>query len=406
MLTHHNILQNMRQARAVLHLTGQDKMLSLLPAWHAYERMLDYVAMAVGATLTYTDRRRIKEDLKKVQPTVFAAVPRIWEMLHDGIVTHGKKLDGLKGKILRKSLSAAREVGGGRGSPWTRMVHRFASRKIYPTIREVTGGNLRIAISGGGALPRHVDEGMLGVGIPIINGYGLTETSPLVALRLAADTQAGAVGPPVPDTEFKVRDLEGTELPQGKTGVLYVRGPQIMRGYYQNEEATAKVLDSEGWFNTGDLGHLDAEGRVWITGRAKDTIVLASGENVEPEPLETAIKTSAYIQQVVVVGQDRKQLGALLVVDDDSLEKAIPRSEWTVADGWIVGESVLALLRKEMSSTLTTAEGFRSFERVGPFRARCEAFSPENGLLTPTLKLKRHVVTKTFATTLAEMFGD
>ncbi len=404
MLTHANVLSNVRAVTDVLAIEPTDTFLSVLPAWHMYERIMDYLALATGASLVYTDRRRIKEDLANVRPTVFAAVPRIWEMLHDGLVGHAAKLAGLRGALLRAALRLSRLVGSGRAHLGQRLLHAVCEPLVLRKVRSTLGGRLRLCVSGGGALPRHVDETLLGIGLPLRNGYGLTETSPVASVRLPHQTQPGHIGPPLPHTRIEARAADGTPCRVGETGVLWIQGPQVMRGYYENPARTAEVLTRDGWFNSGDLGHIDADGNVWITGRAKDTIVLAGGENVEPEPVEAVIKTSPLIEQVVVVGQDQKHLGALLVPRLDALEARIPRTEWDARDGLLHGPAVHALLRGELDRLVVREAGLRPCDRVAVLRVLAEPLTPENGLLTQTMKVRRHVVAQRFAGVLATMF--
>jgi long-chain acyl-CoA synthetase len=376
----------------------------VLPAWHMYERIMDYLALATGAQLVYTDRRRIKEDLAGVKPTIFAAVPRIWEMLHDGLVAHAQKLPGLKGKLLRRGLALSRLVGGRRARLGQRAQHALLDRIVLQKVRATLGGRLRLCVSGGGSLPRHVDETMLGLGLPLKNGYGLTETSPVASVRLPHQRDPGHIGPPLPGTRIEPRRADGTRCQQGETGVLWIHGPQVMQGYYENPTRTAEALSADRWFNSGDLGHVDAAGNVWITGRAKDTIVLAGGENVEPEPVEAAIKTSPFVEQAVVLGQDQKALGALLVVRAERLEQAIPRDRWELRDGVLHAREVQTLLRRELDRVLVRDNGIRPCDRVAQFRALAEPMTPENGLLTQTMKVRRHVVAERFAPLVASMF--
>ncbi len=405
MLSHGNVLANMRAVRQVLKFSHEDCFLSVLPAWHMYERIIDYLALAVGGQLVYTDRRSIKDDLAAVRPTVFAAVPRVWEMLHDGIVQQSAKSKGLRGFLLRQALATSRLVGGRRAGPLARVQHAALERLVLTKVRARFGGRLRLCVSGGGALPRHVDETLLGMGLPILNGYGLTETSPVAAVRLPERNAPGHIGPPLPETEIEPRRADGTPCAAGETGVLWIRGPQVMQGYYENTRKTAEVL-REQWFDSGDLGHRDASGNLWITGRAKDTIVLAGGENVEPEPVETMIKTSPLIEQAICVGQDQKVLGALLVPHRELLEQRVPRERWAVRDGIVESKEVQALLRAELDALLTRANGCRPCDRVGPFRVLAEPLTPENGLLTQTLKVRRHLVAERFGGVIAAMFAS
>lgn len=405
MLTHGNVLANLRTVQDVLHITASDSFLSVLPAWHMYERIMDYLALGTGAQLVYTDRRRIKDDLATVRPTVFAAVPRIWEMLHDGLVGHSQKLPGWRGKLLRKSLHVSRLVGSGRAHLGHRMLHAGLRPLVLRKVLAGFGGRLRLCVSGGGALPRHVDETLLGIGLPLRNGYGLTETSPVASVRLLHQRDPGHIGPPLPDTAIEARHDDGRCCATGQIGVLWIRGPQVMRGYYDNPRKTAEVLTADGWFNSGDLGRIDAHGNVWITGRAKDTIVLAGGENVEPEPIETIVKTSPLIEQAMCTGQDQKGLGALLVPNLEALEREVPRADWDVHDGEIRSQAVRALLRRELDRLLVRDNGCRPCDRVTTFRVLAEPMTPENGLLTHTLKVRRHVVAERHAPLLTAMFG-
>ncbi len=403
MLTQRNLLSNITATNEVLRIQRDDVFLSVLPAWHMYERILEYIAFATGAQLVYTDRRRIKEDLQAVRPTAFAAVPRIWEMLHDAIVDRVDQLSGFQRRLLRTTLDMCRRVGGRRCTLVGRAMHWVLDKTILPKLRGATGGRLRLAVSGGGSLPAHVDELLIGIGIPLLNGYGLTETSPVAAVRLPQDNRVGTIGLPIPGTEIQVRCPEGRPLPSGQTGVIWIRGPQVMPGYFRNEEATTRVLDAAGWFNSGDLGALEPGGHIKITGRAKDTIVLASGENVEPEPLEETLKTSPLIQQAVVVGQDCKTLGALVVPNFEALERRIPRANWQEEGGLIRSPAARALYRDEIARLVAPCEGFRPCQTITGFQLLAEPLTVENGYLTQTLKVKRRVVHEQLAPVIASI---
>ncbi|HZN39235.1 MAG TPA: long-chain fatty acid--CoA ligase [Planctomycetota bacterium] len=404
MLTHNNVLSNTRAVAQVLEVTSEDSFLSVLPAWHMYERIMDYLALATGAQLVYTERRRIKEDLLAVRPTVFAAVPRIWEMLHDGIVGYSLKTTGLRGSLLRHSLQLSRRVGSGNAHLGHRLLHAVARQLVLRKVLAKFGGRLRLCVSGGGSLPRHVDETLLGMGLPLLNGYGLTETSPVASVRLPGRNESRHIGPPLPHTKIEPRHCDGRPCAVGETGILWIHGPQVMRGYYENPNKTAEVLTQDGWFNSGDLGHVDARGNVWITGRAKDTIVLASGENVEPEPIETVIKTSPFVEQAVCLGQDQKGLGVLLVPMAEALEHKVPRCDWDVRNGEIHGKAVLDLMRAELDRLIVRQNGCRPCDRVTAMRVLAEPMTPDNGLLTHTLKVRRHVVVRRFASIIESMW--
>jgi len=326
-------------------------------------------------------------------------------MLHDGVVNHSLKLTGWRGRLLRRALWLSRVVGSGQDTFGHRLQHAAMRVLVLRKILAMFGGRLRLCVSGGGALPRHVDETLLGIGLPLLNGYGLTETSPVASLRRPGDNEPGHIGPPLPGTAIEARAADGRRCAAGETGVLWIRGPQVMRGYYENLTRTIEVLTADGWFNSGDLGHVDARGIVWITGRAKDTIVLAGGENVEPEPIETLVKTSPFVEQAVCLGQDQKGLGALIVPMVDALERAVARDQWDMQDGELRGKAVHALLRRELDRLLVRENGCRPCERVATFRILAESMTAENGLLTHTLKVRRHKVAERYAGIITAMFG-
>ncbi|MBI5852645.1 MAG: long-chain fatty acid--CoA ligase [Planctomycetes bacterium] len=402
-LTHGNLLENIRMVEEVVRFEPGDRAISVLPSWHSYERIMDYVLLSAGSKLVYSDRRRVKEDLRVVKPTIFVAVPRMWEVIHDGIVAHCRKQTGMRRRLLEFVLANSKAVGARRAGPFGRAIHAVFARTILPRFLEATGGRLRIAVSGGGSLPAHVDECLLGIGVPLLNGYGLTETSPVVALRRPEDNVPYTIGPPVPRTQCEVRDDAGGPLPAGKIGLIWIKGPQVMRGYWRNDDQTRQVL-VDGWLNSGDLGCWTERGHLRITGRAKDTIVLAGGENVEPERIETQIKTSPLVEQVVVLGQDQKTLGALLVPAFECLAQEIPETDWDRRDGVLRGAAVQKCFRAELDRLVTRATGFRSLERIASFRVLAEPMSAENGLLTQTMKVRRHVVAERFAPLIDELF--
>ena len=250
-------------------------------------------------------------------------------------------------------------------------------------------------------------------------GYGLTETSPVLSARRPWQNLRGAAGQPIPLTEIKVVDLDTRqELPQGDRGLVLARGPQIMPGYYRNPEATQKAIDPEGWFDTGDLGWISRDGNVVLTGRAKDTIVLTNGENIEPQPIEDACIRSPYIDQIMLVGQDQRSLGALIVPNLEALQAwATPQALFMAVPGddtpvrtdctaiTLEDERVQKLFRDELGREVKDRPGYRPDDRVGPFQLILEPFSVENGLLTQTLKVRRPVVTERYRDMINAMFG-
>jgi long-chain acyl-CoA synthetase len=400
MLSHGNVRSNVDGALATLDLHSGGKMLSILPAWHMYERIKEYVAIAAGCPLVYTDRRRLRDDLRNESPELTALVPRIWEQLAGGLKQRLDKAPTWKRAVLIPLFALGNRVADGKAGPLTRAIHQRLSRALLKPVWAALGGKLRLGVSGGGALPRETDRFLVSLGLPILQGYGLTETSPVVTVRDPKRNRAGSVGPALPGTEIQVRSAEGQLLPKGESGEIWVRGPQRMQGYFRDEERTRAVIDAEGWLHTGDLGHLDHHDELWITGRCKDTIVLVGGENVEPEPIECQLRTSPWIHQVVLVGQDKKQVGALIVPDPEMLNNEAPEDQRS-PDSPFVREK----LRAEIDRLLGPGSAFRPVDRVGPFHVMPQAFSYEDGTETATLKLRRNVIHERFGREIDGLFG-
>ena len=304
-LTHANLLHQIRSLACVAYPKPGDPVLSVLPIWHAYERSASYYFLSCACTQTYTTIKQLKKDLPRVQPIAMATVPRLWESVQAGFEEVVKTFPPSRQRLLRAALSnsAAQRQALRRANDlmlepvsWAGRfqaagvaclrwpLHALASALLWPKVRrQLSGGQLAYPISGGGAIAPHIDAFFEAVGIELLVGYGLTETSPVISCRRPWHNIRGSSGLPLPGTEFRVVDPEsGVHLGFRQRGRVFVRGPQVMGGYWGKPEATAKVLDADGWFDTGDLGMLLADGSVALTGRAKDTIVLSSGENIEP----------------------------------------------------------------------------------------------------------------------------
>jgi long-chain acyl-CoA synthetase len=410
-LTHLNLAANVAQVLAIIDwLPVGSTSLSILPPWHMFEQMVEYAMVELGVQIVYSDRRHFSRDLARFRPVVLGAVPRLWLALEEGVRARLSAAPPRRRRLvewaLARAIARARvsrlgaeapsgtAAPGRFSAPLDFLLHRLLLRKIARAL-----GVDRLArglpISGGGSLPEHVDSFFAALGVPLLNGYGLTETSPVLALRRPGHRRGGTVGPPVADTEIEIRDPETrAPLAPGRRGVIHARGPQVMQGYFEDPAATARVLAADGWFDTGDLGHLDAHGELAITGRAKDTIVLLSGENVEPEPIENALMASPRIAQVVVVGQDQRHLAALVV---PRLEPGAPPPPPAELERTI---------RAEIDARIATDRGFRPNERIARFVVLDLPFTVESGLLSQTLKVKRAVVAERFAEQIARLFAD
>ena len=417
-LTHANLLHQMSSLACVAYPEPGAPVLSVLPIWHAYERSASYYFLSCACTQTYTTIKQLKKDLPRVRPIAMATVPRLWEAVQAGFEDVLKTFPPSRQRLLRaalansaaqrKAMRTARNLLLDPVSELERLralasaalrwpLHALASTLIWPKLRrQLSGGQLAYPISGGGAIAPHIDAFFEAVGIELLVGYGLTETSPVVSCRRPWRNIRGSSGLPMPQTAFRIVDPEtGQPLAFRQRGRVLVRGPQVMAGYLGKPEASAKVLDADGWFDTGDLGMLLPDGSVALTGRAKDTIVLSSGENIEPGPLEEALVASPLIEQVMLVGQDERQLGALIVPRPEAILAWAKDSGVTVADdlgGQPGNPALLRLLMRECNRLLKQRAGSRGDERLTGV-VLVDAFSIENGLLTQTLKQRRDRIT-------------
>lgn len=431
-LSHANLLHQVRTLGVAVAPRPGDRVLSVLPIWHAYERAAEYFLLACGCRQSYTNLKQLRADLQKVRPHYLISVPRLWEALLSGFDDALKAMPAQRQQLIRAALANSRVYGFKRRlacnlslveEPWWGRagaavrsglrwpLHRLAETLLWPTLRQqLVGGRLRTAISGGGALAMHVDGFFEAIGIELLVGYGLTETSPVVTCRRPWRNRRGSAGYPLPGTAVRIVE-PGTRAPLawGQQGLVLVKGPQVMAGYFRQPAATAKVLDGDGWFDTGDLGHLLADGSLVLTGRAKDTIVLSSGENIEPGPLEEALVASPLLEQVMVVGQDRKQLAGLLVPRSEALEAfakaGAADGQGTVLDGAVLeGEALLRALTRECNRLLSQRPGSRPDERLAGV-ALVEPFTLENGLLTQTLKQRRDRIAQRDGAAIAAIYA-
>ncbi len=437
MLSHGNLLHQVVAFGTVLQPQVGDRALSILPIWHSYERTPEYYLLSQGCTQIYTNIRYVKQDLKAFKPNYMAGVPRLWESIYESAQKQFREQPPSKQRLIdsllnisQRYIEARRIVQGlslERQSPsinerlvagmqtaalWP--IHALADRLIYQQVRAATGGELKQWISGGGSLARHLENFFEIVGIEIIVGYGLTETSPVLTVRRPCRNLRFSSGQPIPGTAIRIVDLETHQpLPSGQRGLILATGPQVMQGYCQNPEATAKAINSEGWFNTGDLGWLTSENDLVVTGRAKDTIVLTNGENIEPQAIEDACLRSPYIDQIMLVGQDQRSLGALIVPNLEALQ------QWARRDGEntesrastvnqeidLESKSVQDLFRQELNREVQNRPGYRADDRIGPFKLILEPFSIENGMMTQTLKIRRAVVMERYHDIINGMFA-
>jgi long-chain acyl-CoA synthetase len=430
MLTHGNLLHQINTCGTVIPAYSGLEVLSILPSWHSYERSCEYYLLSQGCTQIYTNIRYFKQDLKDYQPKCLVVVPRLLESLYEGIQKQFREQSANQQKLVntcfdlsKKYIEAQRIVQdlsleclepslSQKLQARAQMsilapLHAIADKLVYTKIRAATGGKIQNMISGGGSLAKHLDLFFEIIGINILVGYGLTETAPITNVRRPWQNLRLSSGKPLPGTEIKIVDVETRQpVSIGQKGLVLIRGPQVMQGYYRDPEATAKAIDPNGWFNSGDLGMLTPNNDLTITGRAKDTIVLSNGENIEPTPIEDACLRSQYISQIVLVGQDQKSLGALIVPNSEALQAWLNSQNLSLDLSISIDNSqILDLFRDELSREVKNRPGYRADDKIAVIKLISEPFSIENGLLTQTMKIRRPVVMERYHGMIDEMFA-
>lgn len=411
---------------------SSDRGLSLLPPWHVYERLIEYFSLNNGIDYLITDISSLRDDLREFQPTLFPSVPRIWESVYNGIMGRVSKEPAVKQKIFRFCLSVGSAWAGNKAvfygyNPaiekpawYARFVRgsfslfaliflfvpNLLARKVFSNIHAGLGGKLRVSVSGGGALPSYVDRFLTSVGISIIDGFGMTESCGIISVRSEKYPTPGTIGPPISGYEFKIVDEYGNDVSKkpGKKGVLWVRSDQLFSGYYKDPEYSDSQFDDDGYFNTGDIMMTNWRGQLIFSGRAKDTIVLSGGENIEPTPIEERLLESNYIDQVLVTGSDRKSLSTLIVPNIDRVRVDVPDAPESTMN-WNSHLGVRSLIKREIARLVSKANGFKSFELIPPnhFCLLAAPFDPDREM-TRTLKIKRNVVLQNYSAAVDAMY--
>jgi long-chain acyl-CoA synthetase len=401
MLTHANFCSNANDVGCDFNLASrEDVAISFLPLAHVYGRTLDYIYLFQSVPIAYVEFvEQLAQALKEVRPTVMAAVPRVFEKIYAKLMEQGSRETGLKNKIFywairtaeRTALWRCREATVG---PLLKLQWYVADKLVYSKIRAGTGGRLRIVPSGGAPLSKALAEFFWAVGVPIYQGYGLTETSPIVSSNYPRN-RVGSSGQPIPHCEVRI----------ATDGEVQVRGPMIMQGYYKRPDATREVLDEDGWFSTGDIGYLDKDNYLFITDRKKDLIKTAGGKFVAPQPIENALKSSPYILNAMVIGDQRKFVVALVVPNPSTVAAKI--AEQGIAcksnDDMAAHPAVHTLLQAEIQRLTVHLAQYESIKR---FAILANDFTFDNGALTFTMKLKRRVVEHQFRDVIDSLYLD
>ncbi|MEQ1832370.1 MAG: long-chain fatty acid--CoA ligase [Candidatus Eisenbacteria bacterium] len=400
MLTHDNIASNVEAALQVVDLNPNDTCLSFLPLCHIFERMAGlYAMLAGGCTIAYARSvDTVAADAQEVHPTVLTGVPRFYEKVYARVMENAGTQPPLRRAIFHWGLGVGRQVAQLRFQGKTAgfalgLVATVADKLVGHKVRERVGGRIRFCISGGAPLGPKIMEFFFAIGIPVIEGYGLTETSPVICLNRPGQERPGAVGPPIP----------GVEVSFGAESEILARGPGVMQGYFRNEEATRACI-RDGWFHTGDVGHLDAEGNLRITDRLKDLLVTAGGKKVAPQPLEGKLKASRWLSEAVMLGDQRPFCVALLVPNFANLEAEAKVHGWPAGSRReLLAAAPVRALYQGVIDELNA--GLAPFETIKRFELLDRDLSAEAGELTPTLKVRRKVVTQTFAALIEGMYA-
>lgn len=368
MLTNRNLLSNIESARHAINVYEQDKFLSFLPLSHVLERMAgSYVPMFNGASISYVDNiNKLAEFLMEVRPTIIICVPKIFEKMHEKIFSKFEDKKLLK-KFLYWSLKKRKKSFG----LW------LADKIIYKKIRKIFGGRLRFAISGGASINESIIRFFQKINIQIVEGYGLTETSPLISVNRLGSVKVGSVGRPVSGVSVKISEDKE----------ILVKGDNIMKGYWKRNDE--KIFDDKGWLRTGDLGFLDKNNFLTITGRKKDIIVTSNGKNIMPEKIESLINLSSYIDQSVVVGHGRNFLSALVTTNNDKFKNIDDSTRQEV-------------IQKELESVNKRIE---KHEQIKDFRILNNPFTVEKNELTPTLKIKRKIIEAAYSDIINDIYN-
>lgn len=401
MLTHRNVASNVSSGLSVLHIERKYMALSFLPLSHSFERTVDYCYFLEGCSIAYAESvAAVAQNMAEVKPHVFVSVPRVYEKVYSRVQEGVAAGSPIKQKLF------AWAVGLGRQALPYRLKHQhppgflglqlaLADKLVFSKIKERLGGRFELAISGGAPLGRDIAEFFWGAGIPIYEGYGLSETSPVISVNTRENVKMGTVGQPIPGVEVRIAE----------DGEILSKGPNIMKGYWHMDKETAEVIDAEGWFHTGDIGEVDPEGFLRITDRKKELIINAYGKNVAPAPIENSLKGSRFIGQAVVIGDRRKFLSALLVPDFEALKPWAEKqgihagsNEQLVAD-----RQVRDLIAQEVTAVNAHLAGF---EKIVAWELLPNEFTLETGEITPTLKVKRRVINQKYGQIIDRLYAE
>ncbi|MBO5691998.1 MAG: AMP-binding protein [Spirochaetaceae bacterium] len=431
MLTHGNFLAQLPDLKVRIYLYPGERCLSVLPVWHAFERLCEYVVLCQAGGLCYSKPvgSILLADFQKINPQMLPAVPRVFEAVYEGVNRTMRKTGGVVYALFKFFVAAAklhsrihrrlfRQTARFKNDylllswivlfiPWMLLypLKALGGVIIFKKIRAKLGNNFRGGVSGGGALPPQIDEFFWAIGVNLVEGYGLTETAPVVSVRPFKAPVFGTIGRPLKDVQVRIVDENGNVLPKCQKGTVQVKGPTVMKGYYKRDDLTAKVIDKDGWFDTGDIGLMTLGGELVLRGRIKDTIVLRGGENVEPLSIEMRLNNSRFIAQSMVVGQDQRFLAALIVPSEEEIvgyaqEQQIPYNTYSEL---LKTQEIKKLIDTEIQTAISAKNGFRLFEKVSRF-ALLEKPFVVGETLSAKQEIMRHKISELYAKEITELF--
>jgi long-chain acyl-CoA synthetase len=430
MLPHRSFLFQAETVHAHIEFDGNQILLSVLPIWHAFERAVEYYVLSKGGSIAYSKPvgKVLMEDIAAIKPQWMASVPRIWESIRSAIYRKINAEGGFKKALFSFFVAVGsahayfKSMFQGRLAqflPRTAVVDKafsilplafltplklLGNLLVFRAIKAKLGGQFVAGVSGGGSLPPAVDRFFQAVGILLLEGYGLTETGPILTVRKKSFPVFGTIGPLLRGVEYRVLSEEGNELGPNTKGLLYVKTPQVMLGYYKRPEETGKVLQN-GWLNTGDLALYTCKGEFKIVGRAKETIVLLGGENVEPVPIEETLLQSDCIEQIMLVGQDRKFLGALIIPDMEIIETLAREKglSYVEKEELLENPAIQDHVHDEIQKLINPRKGFKVYERIFRFKLLPNKFEAGREL-TMSLKIRRNIVAQMYAKEIESLF--
>jgi long-chain acyl-CoA synthetase len=407
MLTHDNFHANVVAARKSVPFDKTDVALSFLPLSHVFERMGDYMYFSCGTSIAYVASiDDVPIALGEVKPTMAMGVPRLYEKMYARVLENAKSGGAVKWRIFGWARAVANRWADERLAGRTpggilAWQYGLAQKLVFSKLQERTGGRIRYFVSGGAPLAPEINKFFFAAGITILEGYGLTETSPVIGVNSPGAFRIGTVGKPIDGVEVKIVPYAEAQAPDG---LILTRGPHVMRGYFNNPQATRESIDDDGWFNTGDIGRLE-DGFLRITDRAKDIIVTAGGKNIAPQPIENAVKTNKYVSQAVVVGDKRKYPVLLCVPNWESVEKWAKQENllWTERRQLLTNPAVTSMLEAEVRSRFADLAKFETPKKIGWLE---HDFTIERGELTPKLSVKRRVIDKQYKDMIDSLYAD